>query len=453
MECTTEFVKQMTQVFVSELKAHFEGQGEFKIADIEIAMREALRQVGNQSLGAYLTAEDAAYPAPKIPCPCGGEAEYWGRRPGTIVSVFDRVGYQRAYYLCPACREGQYPLDDRLGLEPGQVTAGLASLLGVAGVQTSFEEAKEVVERFLLVKVSPNTIRNECQRFGRLQATQEREWISTSQDAEVYRERQRTATERPKRVYGSLDGAQAPLKGEWREMKTGCWYEVESVPKQRVPAHRRDKVGEMGALRAKEISYYCDLERASTFGELVWATGCQRKADLAEEVVFVADGAAWIWKLVDFYYPDAVQIVDWFHAEEYLPPIAERAFEQDQDERTQWLEQVKEDLWEGRVDDVIAACQQLAEHPRAGPEAQKASTYYNNNQKRLRYAEFRRDGYMIGSGTVESACKQIVTNRLKRSGARWTEDGATETAKARAAWLSGHWDQLATMRGHLSTFH
>ena len=453
MKFTTDFLKQMTQLFVAELDKHFEGEGDLGIADIELTMREALREVGNKSLGAFLTAEDAVYPAPRIACPCGGEAAYWGRRWGTIVSVFDRVEYRRAYYLCPTCREGRYPLDERLGLEPGQVTAGLASLLAIAGVQTSFEEAKEVVARFLLVEVCGNTIRNECQGFGRLQAGREQEWISSSQDAEGYRERQRTVKERPKRVYGSLDGAQAPMKEGWREMKTGCWYEVERVPKKRMPAHRRDMVGEMGALRAKEISYYCDLEQASTFGELVWATGCQKQADLAEEVVFVADGAAWIWKLVDFYYPDAVQIVDWFHAEEYLPPIAEKAFEQDQERQTQWLEQVKEDLWEGQVDNVIATCQELAKHPRAGPEAQKASTYYTNNRKRLNYAEFRRDGYMIGSGIVESACKQIVTNRLKRSGARWTEAGAKETAKARAAWLSGQWNQLAAMRGHPNTLH
>jgi hypothetical protein len=453
MEFTTDFIKKVSRLLISGLEEHFEGQGDFKIADIESTMREALRQVGSKSLGAYLTAEDGVYPAARIPCSCGSEATYRGRRPAKIVSVFGRVEYRRAYYLCPACKQGQHPLDERMGLEPGQVTAGLASLLGVAGVQASFEEAREIVKRFLLVEVCANTVRNECQCFGRLQASREKEWISTSQDAEVYRERQRTALERPKRVYGSLDGANAPMKEGWREMKTGCWYEVERVPKQRVPPHRRDKVGEMGALRAKEIKYYCDLERAPTFGDLVWATGCQQNVDLAEEVVFVADGAAWIWNLVDFYYPDAVQIVDWFHAEEYLPPIAERAFEQDQEEQTRWLEQAREDLWEGRVDNVITACQELVDHPRAGPEAQKADTYYTNNRKRLKYAEFRRSGYMIGSGTVESACKQIVTNRLKRSGARWTEDGATETAKARAAWLSGQWDQLAAMRGHLSTIH
>jgi hypothetical protein len=67
-------------------------------------------------------------------------------------------------------------------------------------------------------------------------------------------------------------------------------------------------------------------------------------------------------------------------------------------------------------------------------------------QKRMDYARFRQLGYFIGSGTVESAGKQIAGLRLKRAGARWTEPGAISTAKARAAWLSGHWDDLASRR-------
>ena len=65
------------------------------------------------------------------------------------------------------------------------------------------------------------------------------------------------------------------------------------------------------------------------------------------------------------------------------------------------------------------------------------------------YARFRDADYMIGSGTLESACKQIVSHRLKRPGARWTETGARRTAKARAAWLSGQLDRLVPLRAQL----
>jgi hypothetical protein len=60
------------------------------------------------------------------------------------------------------------------------------------------------------------------------------------------------------------------------------------------------------------------------------------------------------------------------------------------------------------------------------------------------YAHFRKQGYLIGSGTVESGCKQIGTMRLKRSGAQWLEEGARWVAKARAVWLSGTWHDVIT---------
>ena len=63
----------------------------------------------------------------------------------------------------------------------------------------------------------------------------------------------------------------------------------------------------------------------------------------------------------------------------------------------------------------------------------------------MRYADFRAENYFIGSGTVESACKQIISMRLKRSGAQWTEYGAAMTAKARTAWLSNSWKTVTQL--------
>ena len=66
-------------------------------------------------------------------------------------------------------------------------------------------------------------------------------------------------------------------------------------------------------------------------------------------------------------------------------------------------------------------------------------TYFSNNIERMRYTQFRAAGYLIGSGVIESACKQIVTRRLKLPGAQRNLDGAILTAKARCVWLSGRW--------------
>jgi hypothetical protein len=168
----------------------------------------------------------------------------------------------------------------------------------------------------------------------------------------------------------------------------------------------------------------------------------EHQADRAEELVFVCDGAAWIWKLIEHYFPQAVQIVDWYHACQYLYPVAEALFDTPE-QQGEWVEEMKAFLWEGEVEVVIQTCQKLL--AKVGPPAQRLMTYYSNNQERMRYAVFRQADYVIGSGTVESGCKQVVSLRLKRPGATWSLAGASATAKARAAWLSGSWDALCAL--------
>jgi hypothetical protein len=124
------------------------------------------------------------------------------------------------------------------------------------------------------------------------------------------------------------------------------------------------------------------------------------------------------------------------------PPIAEAAVGANTAQAHEWLTQTQTDLWEGRLQDVIRSCRSFLRHPEAHSWAEKAITYYTHNEKRMDYARFRQQGYLIGSGTIESACKQIASVRLKRSGARWTLAGVIATAKARAAWLSKTWDHL-----------
>lgn len=444
MEFSTELIAAVATLFKQAIVGIVAQHPDSKIADLEQGLRQLLKQAGAQALGQGLSALDAPYPEPWIACPCGAMAQYQFRRTAKTFTVFGWVAYRRTYYLCAHCHQGQYPLDQRLGLEPGQVSAGLAPLLALAGVETAFGEGCELVERFLLIEVSDNTLRKETQMFGQLQTQIEGDWQAQSQDPAYLQERQRTRPTYPERLYGSIDGAHVPVGDEWRELKTGSWYEVEPVRRA-----AQAGVGQLNELRAKNIRYYCDIAEAETFGQLLWASGVQGGADLADEIVFVADGAAWIWNLVERNFPRAVQIVDWYHAVQYLTPIAEAVYGADSPQGKAWLERAQSALWEGQVDQVVRACQAWGKHARAGEAARKAVSYYTHNARRMDYARFRALGYQIGSGTIESGCKQITSQRLKRSGARWTLEGARMTAKARAAWLSGQWDPLTRRRAAL----
>jgi hypothetical protein len=330
--------------------------------------------------------------------------------------------------------------------------------MALAGIAFSFEESEQWLKEFLLFYVSENSILSETHELGRLQQKGAEVDIQTSQNEKALKKRLREEKQITKRLYFSIDAAKVrieprarqgepvPEHEDWRDMKVGCWYQAEAVSVSRQSSRQRRKAQrEATVFRTTQHQYYCDIAHVDEFGKLVWATGCQATADWAAELVFVCDGATWIWEVVAQYYPQAVQIVDWYHAEDRLKRLADAVFPFPS-QRQAWLAQITESLWQGQVEDVLLACQPLASKH---AEARQALTYFSNHRQRMRYDLFRAQGYLIGSGTIESGCKQIVTQRLKRSGAQWIVQGAVLTAKAPAAWLSGNWHTLCRKRARL----
>jgi hypothetical protein len=421
-------------------------------------VRGSLRAAGQSAMKGYLEKADWEVET-EIECKCGGKLKYQRRRAATIWTVFGKMSYERAYYAGCVCGKGCAILDERYGIEPGKVTAGLAQLLALSGVDKSFEEGQEWLKAFLLFEVSENTIRAETQVLGELQRKAEEEWIKEMHDeAGLQKREQMVFPHAPDRLYGSIDAAKVRIEPrakqgkkeeveeDWRDMKIVCWYEGELVPNRQRSVRQNKKAQREGTVfRAKNKYYSCDIAEAEQFGKLLWASGCSVFADRVQELVFVCDGATWIWKLISHYYPNAVQIVDWYHAEERLERIAEEAFS-DLGERQAWVENTTEALWHGNIECVMEACQSLSNKSAL---AKQALTYFGNHIERMRYAQFRTAGYLIGSGVVESGCKQIVSRRLKLPGAQWNLDGAILTAKARCVWLSGRWQELISKRSLL----
>lgn len=452
MEEVKRIAEQVTKLMAESIR-QTEREPE-TVADFELAFREVLRQIGQEALGLFLSELQPA-PESEIACACGGRLHYQRMRPAVTTTVFGKVEYCRAYYAGCACGKGLAPVDRSYGLEAGGISSGLGQLMALAGIAFSFEESEKWLKEFLLFEVSENSIRSETQKMGLLQQKGEEQDIQASQNEKALQARLRAEKQVPQRLYGSLDAAKVRIeprarKGkpvgeheDWRDMKVGCWYQAEAVSVSRQCSRQRQKAQREGTVfRTTQHQYYCDIAHVEEFGKLVWATGCQVTADLAAELVFVCDGAAWIWDVVEQYYPNAVQIVDWYHAEDRLKRLADAVFPA-ASQRQAWLAHVVESLWQGQVEDVVLACQQLASKH---DEARQAVTYFSNNSQRMRYDVFRAQGYLIGSGTIESGCKQIVTQRLKRSGAQWIVEGAVLTAKARAAWLSGNWHTLCQKR-------
>lgn len=144
----------------------------------------------------------------------------------------------------------------------------------------------------------------------------------------------------------------------------------------------------------------------------------------AAEVVVVADGGHWIRHLVAERFPEATQIVDWYHASQYLWRVAHAVDGAGAPLARRWAPRRLDDRWAGRVARVLTA---LAAH-------------------RMRYAEYRARGPQVGSGPIESGCKQVSAARLKQSGMVWSRDGARAVAAVRTWAESGQWQEAVTLR-------
>ena len=198
--------------------------------------------------------------------------------------------------------------------------------------------------------------------LGAIQKQMDDASVKAMQDETELQKRERDQRQAPERLYGSIDAAKVRIeprdelekalegRENWRDLKIVCWYQGEIVPDREQSTRQKRKVQRTGTvIRAKGKEYYCDISEADEFGKLLWATGCSVGADRAKVLVFVCDGAVWIWNLVDYYFSNAVQIVDWYHAEDHLKGVATEAF-QTPEERQAWLKPVVEDLWQGRVE-------------------------------------------------------------------------------------------------------
>ena len=418
---------------------------EGSLMEMEQQVRLWMHWLGQIVLWLWLQWVSRGLNARWVKCPhCGQTAIYSRQRPIHIQTMVGHLRIKRAYYQCEHCHQGHAPLDIKLGLRANAMSAELERLAARVGVQMPFAQASELFEELTLVSLSDHSFSKATQAYGQVVEQMEQEAYQQSLDSQAMLERDRQAV-RPIRLYGSLDGGRVQLrapKGQeqpWRELKIGAWFKARGQP----PKTPQDD----WSIQAYDISYYSDVLKAEEFGQIFWSTGVEHQADQALELILLGDGARWIWDLADLYFPQAVQIVDWFHACEYLTPVAKQSFK-DSHQQQHWIQAVRDDLWHGRLDDVIAACQQQIQPqlPSDKDAAQVAVTYFQNNRQRMDYPTYRANGYQIGSGTIESGVKQIAAQRMKVSGARWHLNHARWVAKARSAFLSEQWQTLAQQR-------
>jgi hypothetical protein len=233
----------------------------------------------------------------------------------------------------------------------------------------------------------------------------------------------------------SVDGAMVPLvHGQWAEVKTLVLGRVE----------RQWVVDGTETVRTTALSYFSRLASATTFRRLAWVETHRRGITRAADVCAVTDGAPWCQRFVDWHCPDAVRILDFAHAAEYVSAAARAVYGADTAPLIAWLDPQLHELKYGDPDAVLRAVEALPRRRGAGPTSAQyprdaALRYLRARRAQIRYAEFLAAGYPIGSGAVESANKLVVEARLKGSGMHWARGNVNPMLALREALCSDRW--------------
>lgn len=159
----------------------------------------------------------------------------------------------------------------------------------------------------------------------------------------------------------------------------------------------------------------------------------------------LGDGAHWIWNLTGRYFPRAVQIVDLWHVLERLWKVAEAKFGSRTSATAKaWLQQMRSFLEHDLVGTVIAELERWEPQRKAHRKLREEQlTFFRGNRERMQYQTYLARGYLVGSGPIESQCKQLVQRRLHEGGMHWREETAEAVLAIRARF---HSTQLTDLR-------
>jgi hypothetical protein len=317
------------------------------------------------------------------------------------------------------------PLDERLTLLPRSTfSPRVHQCLVRLGTELPFERVPAVAKLLLGVIVSVDTVRRLTEAAGVAQVDREA----------ATRDRiRRTAPDGPTGPAVqqlSADGAMVPVTG-------GDWVEVRTLVLGTVDTEAID------GPHTRDVRYFSRLCSAAAFIDWVDLPLHEAGTATAGTVVAVQDGADWLMQLLDAHRPDAVRILDFPHAAEYLTRAAQAAFGPGTRETSAWLDTWLHELKHGDPGAVIAALRAL---PTTSEEATAvrdgAAAYLTRRRRQIAYGAFRAQGYPIGSGVVESANKLLVEERLKGAGMHWSRQNVTPMLALRAVVCNGEWEMV-----------
>jgi len=412
-----------------------------------MALRSTLHRAGAAALSQLLQ-----FPAPsekrrRLACPCGQQAHYREQRSKPVLTAVGPVEILRPYYLCAHCGIGQFPVDVELDIEDTEISPGVRRMQALVGQEAPFDHGRQQMKVLAGLEVTTKSVERTAEAIGADIAQREQAEIQKALQLEL----PVVAGDTIPVLYVQMDGTGVPvvkketvgrqgkMEGQpphTREVKLGCVFTQTGWDQEGYPIRDPDSTTYTGA-----------IESAEQFGRRIYAQACGRGFSRALKKVVIGDGAEWIWHLMALHFPEAIQIVDLYHARQHLWEVARKLYADDAGKQKAWMKMHQKRLLDrGKIEKLVAALRSIeSDNPEVREKMRIEADYFERNTGRMRYPKFRGQHLFVGSGVIEAGCKTVVAFRLKRSGMFWTVRGANAILALRCCHLNGdfenYWEQ------------
>ena len=405
---------------------------------IETEARRVGLQIVGQAIAHRLNADHSDAQGPHLSCACGGEARFAGRRAKTFTTALGDLTLERAWYHCDSCGHGFAPRDRTLGMEGSFLSPAVLRMVGLAASRVSFAGSSDLMRDLAGLAVPPKTVERHAEALGREIAADEASVIEPepSGASTLYLGLDGTGVPARRSEVEGVAGKQADGSAKTREAKLAVVWSADTI---KDGSAVRDAGSATYNAAIESIATHDIDKEPAPFAQRILREVERRGFNGASRQVVIGDGAAWIWRFADEYFPAAIEIVDVWHAKGHIFDVAKAVYGPGTDMAGQWARQRCDELDQGRIGDVIDA---IRSHAGACEEARKNVEYFSSNRTRMAYPKFRAMGLVVASGVVEGACRNIVAGRLKRGGMRWTVSGANAIIALRCAIESNRFDDF-----------
>ncbi|HEX8836931.1 MAG TPA: ISKra4 family transposase [Candidatus Acidoferrum sp.] len=409
---------------------------------IESALRAALHQAGAAVLSELLQFETPAADQRQLPCGCGHHAQYQEIRSRPLLTIVGSVRLSRPYYLCSQCHVGQFPVDVELDIENTGFSPGVRRMHALVGQQAPFDHGREQMKLLAGLEVTTKSVERIAEAIGADIAHREQEEMPQALQLDLpaivgepipvlYVQMDGTGVPVVKKETLGRQGKLAGQPAHTREVKLGCVFTQTTWDEKGYAIRDPDSTTYTGA-----------IETAVEFGKRLYREALKRGWHRAKKKVVIGDGAEWIWNLVAEHFPEAIQIVDLYHARQHLWEVARQLYPSEEIKQKAWMKvHQKRLLDKGKIEKLVGALRST--HTTNAQVAEKIRTeadYFKRNTERMRYPKFRPQHLFVGSGVVEAGCKTVIGSRLKQSGMFWTVRGANAILALRCSHLNGRFE-------------